>query len=89
MCYLRERGASVGADLDLFNFQDLLHAQKQIYHTEGGWGGIKGLFKITHYLSTLKTLPYMSEVTLGGKMKGGSRFHEHGGSLCWSRTRCA
>ena len=29
-CFLWERGALVGVDFDLFNFEDLLHAQKQI-----------------------------------------------------------
>ena len=28
--FLWERGVSLGADFDLSNFQDLLHAQKQI-----------------------------------------------------------
>ena len=32
-CFVWERGASVGADL--FNLQDLLHAQEPIYNTEG------------------------------------------------------
>ena len=27
-CFLWERGASVGVDYDLFNFHDVLHAQK-------------------------------------------------------------
>ena len=30
-CFLWERGASVGADFDLLNFQDLLQAQERIY----------------------------------------------------------
>ena len=29
-CFVWERGASVGADFELFNFQDLLHAQEPI-----------------------------------------------------------
>ena len=44
--FLWERGASVGADFDLFNFQDLLHAQEDTYKTEGKenkWKSIIGL----------------------------------------------
>ena len=33
-CFLWEKRASVGVDFDLFNYQDLLHAQEQIWNTE-------------------------------------------------------
>lgn len=31
-CFLQDRGASVGVDFHLFNFQDILHAQQYLKH---------------------------------------------------------
>ena len=35
-CFFWERGASVGVDINLFNFQDLLRAQEPIKHRGKG-----------------------------------------------------
>ena len=35
-CFLWERGAAVGADFHLFNFQDILHAQEHFKHWRKG-----------------------------------------------------
>ena len=35
LCFLWERRASVGVDCNLFNSQDLLHAQQPMWNTEG------------------------------------------------------